>query len=181
MRAWEDIPGWFDYPDVYDMIYDHIPDGGKMAEVGCYLGKSLVYMKQRMFYGWVTKSFDIIAVDMWDGQSLVKPIDDMFKKFWLNIQSVPLISGIYPIIGESVKVAEWFDYDYFDAVFIDADHSYSAVTADIKAWLPKVKKGGILAGHDYDNDAWVSVKNAVDDFFGDRVKIMGRCWIYNKE
>jgi hypothetical protein len=34
-------------------------------------------------------------------------------------------------------------------VFIDADHTYEAVKADIAAWLPKVKPDGILAGHDY--------------------------------
>lgn len=36
-----------------------------------------------------------------------------------------------------------------DFVFIDADHSYEAVKEDIEAWTPKVKKGGIVAGHDY--------------------------------
>jgi hypothetical protein len=46
-----------------------------------------------------------------------------------------------------------------DFVFIDADHSYPAVKADIAAWMPKVKVGGWLCGHDYDLRA---VKRAVD-------------------
>jgi hypothetical protein len=46
-----------------------------------------------------------------------------------------------------------------DFVFIDADHSYPAVKADIAAWKPKVKVGGWLCGHDYDLRA---VKRAVD-------------------
>jgi hypothetical protein len=37
-----------------------------------------------------------------------------------------------------------------DFVFIDADHTEEAVRADIEAWLPKVRPGGLLAGHDYD-------------------------------
>lgn len=36
-----------------------------------------------------------------------------------------------------------------DFAFIDADHSLAAVRADIAAWWPKIKKGGILSGHDY--------------------------------
>jgi hypothetical protein len=46
-----------------------------------------------------------------------------------------------------------------DFVFIDADHSYPAVKADIAAWMPKVKVGCWLCGHDYDLRA---VKRAVD-------------------
>lgn len=38
-----------------------------------------------------------------------------------------------------------------DLVFIDADHSYEGVKRDIAAWLPKVRPGGWLGGHDYRN------------------------------
>lgn len=34
-------------------------------------------------------------------------------------------------------------------VYIDADHNYEPVKADIRAWLPKVKPGGWITGHDY--------------------------------
>lgn len=49
-----------------------------------------------------------------------------------------------------------------DAVFIDADHSCDAVTADILAWLPKVRSGGWIGGHDYDCPRFPGVKAAVD-------------------
>ena len=42
----------------------------------------------------------------------------------------------------------------FDFVYIDADHSYEAARADILAWLPLVRTGGIIAGHDYVPDGW---------------------------
>jgi len=50
----------------------------------------------------------------------------------------------------------------FDLIFIDADHSYRGVSTDIKDWLPKVRSGGIVAGHDY-NTKWPSVQRAVAD------------------
>lgn len=41
-----------------------------------------------------------------------------------------------------------------DFVFIDADHSYDGCMADIKAWAPKLKPGGLMSGHDYENTAF---------------------------
>ena len=51
-----------------------------------------------------------------------------------------------------------------DFVHIDANHSYKAVTEDIATWWPKVKNGGILAGHDLFSFTLLGVTNAVIDF-----------------
>jgi len=57
-----------------------------------------------------------------------------------------------------------------DFVFIDADHSYEGCKADLEAWAPKVKPGGLLAGHDYNNPQYpeFGVAKAVDEFTTDR-------------
>jgi hypothetical protein len=57
-----------------------------------------------------------------------------------------------------------------DLVFIDSDHEYDSVIEDIKNWTPKVRKGGIICGHDYKNPAHRGVEKAVDHFFVGRVQ-----------
>lgn len=61
----------------------------------------------------------------------------------------------------SVEAATAFTDDFFDLVFIDGDHTYKAVQADLEAWWPKIRSPGILCGDDY---SWASVRKAVDEF-----------------
>jgi len=69
----------------------------------------------------------------------------------------------------SYEAAEVIRDQRLDFVFIDANHSYPHVTTDIELWTPKVKRGGIIAGHDYFKRPEWGVIRAVDDAFGDRV------------
>ena len=69
------------------------------------------------------------------------------------------------IEGDSADVAATFADETFDIVFVDADHSEASVRRDVAAWRPKVKKGGVLSGHDYGSKNHPGVKIAVDDMF----------------
>ena len=64
-------------------------------------------------------------------------------------------------VDAAKRVTEMLDF-----VFIDADHSYEGCKADIEAWFPLVREGGLLCGHDYDNTDFPQwgVKRAVDEF-----------------
>jgi hypothetical protein len=53
-----------------------------------------------------------------------------------------------------------------DFCFIDGNHSYEFVKEDIQLYLPKVKKGGLLGGHDYGHVKG-GVEDAVNEIFGD--------------
>ena len=64
---------------------------------------------------------------------------------------------------DTVTAASQVQDASLDFVFIDADHSYEGVAADIDAWRSKVKAGGVLCGHDYGHSRFPGVKRAVDE------------------
>ena len=64
---------------------------------------------------------------------------------------------------DSVQTAASFDDGSLDFVFLDAEHSYESAAADIAAWWPKLKPGGILFGHDYGHPRFPGVKRAFDE------------------
>jgi len=69
--------------------------------------------------------------------------------------------------GHSDACAGQFADESVDLIFVDADHSQSGVLKDLAAWEPKIKPGGIIAGHDYGSRRHPGVALAVDGFFAD--------------
>jgi hypothetical protein len=72
----------------------------------------------------------------------------------------------------SVQAATKFHDHSLDFCYIDARHDFESMMEDLAAWFPKMRPGGIFAGHDYldavNNDGVFGVKSAVDKFFGER-------------
>ncbi len=69
--------------------------------------------------------------------------------------------GAQIVRGFSVDVAPIVADGSLDFVYIDGNHTFDQVTADIAAWSPKVRAGGIVAGHDYGRASVGQVKEAV--------------------
>lgn len=83
----------------------------------------------------------------------------------------------------SEEASKLFSDKSLDIVYIDGLHDYNNVSKDIKLWLPKVRVGGILCGHDFNLNHFAVVK-AVDDILGcDNILVKGNVnmWIYKKE
>jgi hypothetical protein len=75
---------------------------------------------------------------------------------------------------DALKFNEW------DFIYIDGLHTYEGVKNDIKNFLPLVKKGGVIGGHDYTNRIphLVGVYEAVNEMFGQPDKVFGdNSWI----
>ena len=78
------------------------------------------------------------------------------------------LSRARPLRMTSIEAVKRFDDGSLDMCYIDAIHTYESCKQDIALWYPKVKRGGILAGHDYlegvHGNQEFGVKRAVDEF-----------------
>ena len=69
------------------------------------------------------------------------------------------------------QAAPFIPDNSLDICFIDAAHGYPYVLKDLRLWMPKMKEGGIICGHDYFPEQLL-VKRAVDEFFpADKVNL----------
>jgi hypothetical protein len=122
----------------------------------------------------------LVGVDVWDKYDkeayanipfYYKCFPHHMNKVWReNVQAWAerTYLNVDIIVNFSVEAAKQFEDGYFDFVYIDADHTYDGITADLEAWYPKVRKGGMIAGHDYHNDFY---NDWLGDFLGDHKKI----------
>ena len=105
--------------------------------------------------------------------------DNAYKKVLTLFQNDPQVT-IYRM--PSAAAAPLIPNE-LDLVFIDGNHEYVEVKQDILSWLPKVRSGGLVAGHDYDPNIpmFSGVKDAVDEIFGNKL-ILGkdRLWVHRK-
>lgn len=74
---------------------------------------------------------------------------DMFDGFYKEALEVLAPYNCTLIREWSVEAAKQFDDGSLDFVYIDADHDFANVVKDIAAWSPKVRKGGVVSGHDF--------------------------------
>lgn len=163
-HIYQNINGWFSFEKLYRTVVKDATDNSHFVEVGTWEGKSASYMAVEIINSNKKIKFD--CVDTWkgsfehQGDELVKS-DTLYSKFLSNVDSLKHI--INPIRLSSIDAAKLYGENSLDFVFIDAAHDYQNVKADINAWYPKVKSGGILAGHDYFSE-WGDVVKAVDEF-----------------
>jgi len=183
----ESVEGWFSPGDMafYKESLDKFPGPAHFVEVGSYKGKSSSFMAVEIANSKKSIKFD--CVDTWlgapehqAGGALEDPDvvnDTMYDVFTQNMK---LVKDYYTAVRmTSVEAAATYADNSLDFVFIDADHAYESVREDIIAWWPKVKKGGIISGHDYHGGA-PGVMFATNELFG-FVRVTANCWWVKKE
>lgn len=84
----------------------------------------------------------------------------------------------------SEEAASYCKDDLFDFVYIDANHEYEYISRDLRLWYPKVRSGGIFAGHDYYSTVtWPGVQKAVNEFAPIKIETtfeVGGSWYWRK-
>ncbi len=162
-HIYQSIDGWFSFPAMYSLMVQHFPSGSRLVEIGTYKGKSFSYLVVEAINS--GKKFDIVGIDAcpWPGvepcfRENMKPLEGNFRTMF----------G-----GDSFDRAKEFEDQSIDFCFIDANHTYEYVKRDIENFLPKMKRMGIIAGHDY-NHQHPGVLKAVDEVFGKNVNYDSR-------
>jgi hypothetical protein len=179
MSYYEKVPGWFDFQNLYSEVVDKSREGDILVEVGVFLGKSLSYLME--VAAGSDKNLNIYAADLFkitpDQGDGAMPWDQNAREWekenggedalWNEYNKYMNEHPNKEILKQSFRENSWDSAQNFEdksvfCCFIDASHLYENTKRDIEAWYPKIKDGGILAGHDYNR----GVKRAVDEFFG---------------
>ena len=183
---WTDVIGWFDWQQIYDeQLTGFGMNQAVMVEVGTFKGRSAIYLASEIKRR--HKNVDLFCVDHWlgnaDEPNMAEMIKDanarggLYKEFIENINRCGVADYIKPLRMSSVEGAAQFKDRSVHFVFIDAGHSYADVSADLRAWYPKMHPGGSMAGHDIGSD---DVRRAVRDFaksIGKTHREWENCWI----
>lgn len=146
-----------------------------IIEVGTFLGTG----STKIFHDSVIiNDGQLICIDHCVVNFKIRPgFGQIQSHYHLLLNNLRQLPNAQLLRARSLDAAAMIEDKIADLVFIDAGHSYSEVKEDIKAWLCKVRKGGILCGDDYQME---EVASAVEDTLGDcgysKVENDGRIW-----
>lgn len=137
--------------DIAIMAQRHFVSTGNAAEVGVHQG----LFAEKNLKAW---QHDYYAIDAWslgsnvvDQRNLRRP-NTNFSVVDHSLYATaakrlrPFGERVHMVRSFSVDAANAFEDGFFDFVYIDTLHTYEAVVADLHAWWPKLRQGGLLAG-----------------------------------
>lgn len=151
-----------------------------IIEIGSYCGASTEIFASHF------PNSKINSVDPWESY-----VEDC-SKYDLNQQALELKEAEqifdkllvkYPNIIKnkisSVEFSKTIKDESVDIIYIDGNHQYSSVIEDLRVWFPKIKKNGMMTGHD---GSWESVNRALMEFFNKEpdARFMDSSWVFFK-
>lgn len=184
--TWREVPGWFNFDDIYQEAVDRSPpSGATFLEVGVLYGKSTLFMAEAIRRS--GKSIDFHAVDTFAcapallsavaaNHLLSRPRDNSLlpeleavgrergheaaARHAIELSGLGQYVHLHRESGQ--EAARRFQDASLNFAFVDARHTYDDTAGILRALLPKIAPGGVLAGHDY-TDKFPGVKRAVQD------------------
>ena len=169
------LPGWCS-GEKMGLLTQFIKDRNMKltVEIGVYGGRSLLpqALAHKLYTGGIA-----IGIDPWTVQDAIQNFPDELSKNALN-DSVretdfgALLQGVYKAIDEldvrahcellrmksSEAIGSFLD-NSIDLLHIDGNHSLDSVMEDVKLYIPKVKKGGLIW---FDDESWATVMKAIE-------------------
>jgi hypothetical protein len=177
------IPGWC-WPAELAWVYGAFRVSRVHAEIGTFCGRSLFASCAGMADGAKVYAIDrgVQSADTHDAFFPPSPewCEDVLAATLRAIGEAAPGVAVPWVRLSSLDAAQLLQSQgvTLDSVYIDASHHFADVMADIAAWRPLVKPGGIIAGHDYWT-ANVGVMDAVNESFGTAFEVAPgtRIWV----
>ncbi len=164
---------WLADPQGRQFLFKILPRGSVGAEIGVWKGDFSKLLVRRV------RPAELHLIDPW-----IHVTDASYSQAWYGRAGQDEMDATYESVvaklgghsgvtihrETSVKAAQSFADAHFDWLYIDGDHTYEAVKADLLAWVPKVKAGGLVICDDYVEGQWFEggVKRAVDEFAAEK-------------
>jgi len=180
---YENIEGFFNFDNIYQRMVNEAKDGAVFAEIGTFKGKSAVFMAEAIKRS--GKDIKWYVIDTFEGTEGEHDNDkdvishSLYETYLNNIEPVKeFITETY--VGDSKILHNRFPRESIDFLFIDGDHSYKGIKADLDNWFHKVKRGGLIGGHDF-TEPTCGVRIAVEQYFLFTGIVVDRTsWLYRK-
>lgn len=158
------LPGWFHHgKQILALIEEYRPK--VCVELGTWLGASAIPVARSIArWGGTLSCVDTWAGDLnEDGGSQLGKVPVMLMTCARAIVEAGVGANVRLIPAMTLDAARYWS-EPIDFLYVDADHGYKGVTADLEAWIPHVKRGGLIVGDDYGSSLYPGVKEAWDDF-----------------
>ncbi len=173
------IDGWFNIDEGAWLAQQvkNLPPNSRVLEIGSWHGRSSRFIADNL-----SERSKAVCCDTWCGSSgepdahlsAAQREGDHAYSWWIcNLWTHVMAGRVVPFRIHSANGAETLSHlidkdemEKFDLIFIDGDHSAEGIKTDVEAWLPLLKEGGLLCGHDYykENEGpwWVHVRQEVE-------------------
>ena len=178
----ENVPGLIRNEDgsILEYYASDVPEGMCIIEIGPFTGKSTAFIARGAEPG-----VKIYTIDPWDmldvpisGTGLTIATDRARAEvlFHDNMQKCGLKDKVVAVKSfSSDAAAKWAGTIEIGMIYIDGNHKYPGVKADIEDWLPKVAVRGVAIFDDYRSTA--GVRRAVDEFLASHGPTSNSHWI----
>jgi Methyltransferase domain len=161
--------------DARDFLLQEMPRQSVCAEIGVYQGdfsaRIIRIVTPKLLHlidPWKYEGAAAYRQSLYGGDKGVSQVnmdsvfDGVVKRFQVQITA----GTVRVHRAASVDASAAFCKGYFDWIYVDGNHQYKFVKADLESYFPKVRKRGYMAGDDYGEGGWWQggVKRAVDEF-----------------
>lgn len=157
----------------------------EFVEIGSYAGESTMMFADKFV------DAKIYCIDPWDDMDIVEYTNEKIKLYKYTKPSL-----VEPVFDENIKnynnitkikltseeASSQFEDNSLDMIYIDGIHTEKYITIDLEKWVPKVKNGGIISGHDY-SGKFRGYKDYIKNYFGREPNktYCDKSWYYIKD